>query len=92
MTYQQLHNSTSTMTTDELIDLNHKLVSLIKHRRKNDAKDMRRELSLGDTVKFPSRRGMTQIGRVEKIMRTRCIVKCLDGTRWKVQMSTLEHA
>ena len=42
------------MTTDELIDLNHKLVSLIKHRRTNDAKDMRRELSLGDTVKFPA--------------------------------------
>ena len=78
------------LTTEELIQLNHDVVALIKIRRSNDAATMRRELSLGDTVRFAGR-GKTIIGTVEKIMRTRCIVKCLDGTRWKVQMSSIEH-
>ena len=80
------------LSTEELIQLNHDVVALIKIRRSNDSALMRRELSLGDTVKFPGRRGKTVTGRVEKIMRTRCIVKTLEGTRWKVQMSTIEHA
>ena len=80
------------LTTEELIQLNHDVVALIKIRRSNDSALMRRELSLGDTVRFTGRRNRTIIGTVEKIMRTRCIVKCLDGTRWRVQMSTIEHA
>ena len=80
------------LSTEQLHKLNNEICSLIRHRRRTASDSMRHELSLGDTVKFTGRRGKTIIGRVEKIMRTRCIVKCLDGTRWKCQMATLEHA
>ena len=86
MTYSQLINFTSTMTTDELVKFNHDLVGIIKHRRKMEAKDMRRELSLGDVVNVDGH----GTGIVKKIMRTRALVE-MNGVSYKVPMNMLTH-
>ena len=90
MTYSQLINFTSTMTTDELVKLNHDLVGIIKHRRKMDAKDMGAVLSPGDKVIITERNG-TSRGTVERVMRTRALVN-IHGMRYKVPMSMLTLA
>ena len=89
MTHSQLINTTSTMTLDELCQLNHDLVAIIKHRRKMASKDMGASLSVGDKVWFDNR-GYRVNCTVTKIMRTKAIVK-VDGTpqSYKITMSAL---
>ena len=91
MTYSQLLNSTSNMSTEDLIRLNSDLVALIKHRRKMASKDMARMLEVGDKVKLTDRSGDLLHGIVKKVMRTRAIV-VIDGIQYKVPMSMLEFA
>ena len=79
----------SSLTTDELIALNRDVVALIKIRRNNDARLMRSELSLGDSVWVDARQGRME-GTVKKIMRTRAIVH-INGVDYKVPMSIIEH-
>ena len=78
----------SNLTTQQLIDLNHEVVALIKARRTADSQRARRALSVGDTVEFKDNYGITVSGRVEKVMRTRGIVN-VDGRRWKCHLNLL---
>ena len=87
MTYSQILNLTSTLTVEELSNLNRDLVGIIKHRRKMAAKDMGAILSVGDDVNVTDRNG-TSRGKIEKIMRTRAIVT-ISGMRYKVPMSMI---
>ena len=89
MNTQQIINSTSTMTLDELCQLNSDLVAIIKHRRRMESKDMGASLSVGDKVWFTDR-GYRINCTVTKIMRTKAIVK-VDGSpqSWKITMSAL---
>ena len=91
MTYSQILNLTSTMTVEELSNLNRDIVGIIKHRRKMAAKDTKSILSVGDTVSFTERSGLTSTGTVKKIMRTRAVVT-IDGRDWKVPMSMITLA
>jgi len=90
LTPQQILNTTSTMSIDELLQLNSDLVALIKHRQKMTAKDMKSVLSVGDTVTFRSRSGKVT-GAITKIMRTRAQVK-VKGCTWKVPLNMLSLA
>ena len=90
MTYSQILNLTSTLSMEELSNLNRDLVSIIKHRRKMLAKDTKSILSVGDDVLVTDRTG-TSRGKVEKIMRTRAIVN-IQGMRYKVPMSMITLA
>ena len=87
ITHSQIINSTSVMTTEELLQLNSELVSIIRHRRKMESKDMKSLLSIGDNVWFDNR-GTRHTGVVTKIMRTKAIVK-VGMTNWKCTMSSL---
>lgn len=88
MTPSTLLNHASNMTLEQLRQLNSDLVDLIKHRRRMEAKDMRYQLSLGDTVSFTERSGLTCTGTVKKIMRTKAVIT-ISGRDWKVPMSML---
>ena len=74
------------LTLDQLISLNHDVVALIKSRRRQEARDMKSELSVGDSVTVNADRIMH--GTVKRIMRTRAIVT-VNGRDWKVPMSML---
>jgi hypothetical protein len=89
MTHSQIINTTSNMTLEELCQLNHDLVAIIKHRRSMESKDMKASLSVGDKVWFDNR-GYRVNCTVTKIMRTKAIVK-VDGTpqSYKITMSAL---
>ena len=79
----------TSLTTDQLIQLNTDVVALIKARRRQEAGNMRRQLSLGDVV-IVNDRHSTSTGTIKKIMRTRAIVT-INGRDWKVPMSMLSH-
>ena len=79
----------SSLTTDQLIQLNQDVVALIKARRNQEAGTMRRQLSLGDLV-WVNDRHSTKSGIIKKIMRTRAIVE-INGRDWKVPMNMLSH-
>jgi len=79
----------SSLTTEQLCQLNADVVALIKARRRQEAGSMRRQLSLGDVV-IVNDRHSTSTGTIKKIMRTRAIVT-INGRDWKVPMSMLSH-
>ena len=74
----------SSLTTDQLVQLNHDVVALIKARRRQEAGSMRRQLSLGDVVNVDGH----GTGIVKKIMRTRALVE-MNGVSYKVPMNML---
>ena len=78
------------LTLDQLLSLNHDVVALIKSRRRQEARDIKSELSVGDIVKFTERNGQVTKGMVKKIMRTRALVDVGVAT-YKVPMSMLSH-
>ena len=77
----------TSLTTEQLCQLNVDVVALIKARRRQEAGQVRRKLSLGDVVNVNERNG-TSTGTVQKIMRTRAVVE-INGLRYKVPMSML---
>ena len=77
----------STLTTEQLVQLNQDVVALIKARRRKEASGMRYQLSLGDVVNV-NERHCTSTGIVKKIMRTRALVE-INGVTYKVPMSML---
>ena len=79
----------SSLTTDQLIQLNQDVVALIKARRKQEAGNIRRQLSLGDVVNV-NERTRTSTGTIMKIMRTRALVE-INGVTYKVPMNMLSH-
>ena len=76
----------SSLSTEQLIQLNEDVVALIKARRRQEAGKMRRQLSLGDRV-YVDGHGT---GVIKKIMRTRAVVE-LNGMSYKVPMNMLSH-
>ena len=76
----------TSLTTDQLVQLNHDVVALIKARRRQEAGSMRRQLSLGDVVNVDGH----GTGIVKKIMRTRALVE-MNGVSYKVPMNMLTH-
>ena len=91
MSITSIINTTSTLTLDELCQLNHEIVAIIKHRRTMESKDMKASLSLGDKVWFENR-GKRIDGKVTKIMRTKALIteKHTPFRTWKVPMSVLD--
>lgn len=79
----------TSLTTDQLVQLNADVVALIKARRRQESAGMRHQLSLGDVVNVNDRHS-TQTGTIKKIMRTRAIVT-INGRDWRVPMSMLSH-
>lgn len=79
----------SSLTTDQLIQLNQDVVALIKARRRQEAGNIRRQLSLGDVVNV-NERTRTSTGTIIKIMRTRALVE-INGVTYKVPMNMLSH-
>ena len=79
----------TSLTTEELIQLNQDVVALIKARRRQEAGDIRRKLSLGDVVNVHERH-CTSTGIIKKIMRTRALVE-INGMTYKVPMSMLSQ-
>lgn len=79
----------TSLTTEQLVQLNQDVVTLIKARRRQEAGSMRRELSLGDRVDV-NERHRTSTGIIRKIMRTRALVE-INGMNYKVPMSMLSH-
>lgn len=77
----------SSLTTEQLIQLNSDVVALIKARRRKEAAGMRWQLSLGDVVNV-NERHRTSTGIIKKIMRTRALVE-INGMNYKVPMSML---
>ena len=79
------------LTEDELLNLNQRIVSLVKARRKNRIDAKKGQLSLGSVVRFGTGRHGTKLsGVVTKIMRTRCHVRTPDGVIWRCYVNTLE--
>ena len=76
----------TSLTTDQLLQLNADVVALIKARRRQESAGMRHQLSLGDVV-YVDGHGT---GIVKKIMRTRAMVE-MNGVSYKVPMSMLSH-
>ena len=81
----------SSLTTEELMHLNDRVVSLIKERRRKESQSMKQQLSLGDRVMVPLRRAgkvHPQEGIVKKILRVDAEVE-VNGHRYKLPMHML---
>ena len=76
----------TSLTTEQLVQLNQDVVALIKARRRQEAAGMRWQLSLGDVVNVDGH----GTGIVKKIMRTRALVE-MNGVSYKVPMNMLSH-
>ena len=74
----------SSLTTEQLCQLNADVVALIKARRRQEASNKRRQLSLGDVVNVEGH----GTGIIKKIMRTRAEVQ-MNGIVYKVPMNML---
>ena len=77
------------LTTQQLIDLNAEVVSLIKSRQQAEAQQKRSQLSRGMRVFFKDNFGRTTYGTIEKVMRTRANVRAQDGRMWKCHLNLL---
>jgi len=74
----------SSLTTEQLCQLNSDVVALIKARHRQEAGAMRKQLSLGDAVVVEGHGN----GVIRKIMRTRALVE-MNGRNFKVPMSMI---
>ena len=86
-TFKSLHainTGITSLTTEELCQLNADVVALIKARRRQEASNKRRQLSLGDVVNVDGH----GTGIIKKIMRTRAVVS-MNGVSYKVPMNML---
>ena len=79
----------SSLTLQQLIDLNHEVVALIKARQQAAAYTKRAQLSRGMRVFFKDGMGQTIYGSIEKVMRTRANVRTEDGRMWKCHLNLL---
>jgi len=87
MTYQELNQ----MTIEELRMLNNKVVEVIKSKRTINALDVKEELYIGANVKVNHPKLMGKQLRVEKINRTKAVLKVLNGYgTYTVPMSMIE--
>ena len=76
----------TSLTTDQLLQLNQDVVALIKARRRQESSKKRHQLSLGDVVNVEGH----GTGTIKKIMRTRAEVE-MNGIVYKVPMNMLSR-
>ena len=87
MTYQELNQ----MTIEELRMLNNRVVEVIKMKKSVVALDVKEELYIGANVKVNHPKLMGKQLRVEKINRTKAVLKVLNGYgTYTVPMSMIE--
>lgn len=67
--FNQIIADVHALNEDELMNLHHVIIGNIKHKRKIRAKQMKRELLVGNNVTFSDNDGQTVEGKVSKIMR-----------------------
>jgi hypothetical protein len=87
MTYQELNQ----LSIEELRMLNNRVVEVIKSKRTINALDVKEELYIGANVKVNHPKLMGKQLRVEKINRTKAVLKVLNGYgTYTVPMSMIE--
>lgn len=87
MTYSELNQ----MTIEELRMLNRKVVEVIKMKKSEVALDVKEELYIGANVKVNHPKLAGKQLRVEKINRTKAVLKVLNGYgTYTVPMSMIE--
>ena len=87
MTYRELNQ----MTIEELRALNSKVVEVIKMKKYATAIDVKEDLYIGANVKVNHPKLMGKQLRVEKINRTKAVLKVLNGYgTYTVPMSMIE--
>ena len=86
MTYQELNS----LSIEELRNLNCKVVEIIKMKRSVQAMDIKDELYIGANVSVNHPKLMGKQLRVEKINRTKAVLKVLNGVgSYTVPMSMI---
>ena len=87
MTYQELNQ----LSIEELRMLNNRVVEVIKMKKSVVALDVKEELYIGANVKVNHPKLMGKQLRVEKINRTKAVLKVLNGYgTYTVPMSMIE--
>ena len=87
MTYQELNQ----MTIEELRVLNNKVVEVIKIKKSENALNVKEELYIGANVSVNHRKLKGKQLRVEKINRTKAVLKVLNGYgTYTVPMNMIE--
>lgn len=86
MTYQELNS----LSIEELRNLNSKVVEIIKMKRSVQAMDIKEELYIGANVSVNHPKLQGKQLRVEKINRTKAVLKVLNGVgSYTVPMSMI---
>ena len=86
MTYQELNS----LSIEELRNLNSKVVEIIKMKRSVQAMDIKEELYIGANVSVNHPKLAGKQLRVEKINRTKAVLKVLNGVgSYTVPMSMI---
>jgi len=75
MNYQKLNQ----MNIDELRTLNSMVIDVIKSKKAMAGYETKQQLYVGANVKVNHRRMIGKQCRVEKINRTKCVIKVLNG-------------
>lgn len=81
------------LSEKQLVELNDRVITRIKHLRRIASRRTASTLRLGQTVSFEDNYGVTTIGKVMKVNRTKAKIKVHTHTRgtctWNVPMSML---
>ena len=81
------------LSENQLIELNKKVVARIKHLRRSASRRTASTLRPGQTVSFEDNCGVTTIGKVMKVKRTKAEIKVHTHARgtctWNVPMNML---
>ena len=87
MNYQKLNQ----MNIDELRTLNSMVIDVIKSKKAMAGYETKQQLYVGANVKVNHRRMIGKQCRVEKINRTKCVIKVLNGVgSYNVPLSMVE--
>jgi hypothetical protein len=88
MTFNEILDSTNTLTETELRELNGFILSRLKDHRNFDAALKRRTLSEGDQVSWSGRNGYIE-GTIIRIKRKKAICSVGQGRNWDVPLNML---
>tara|TARA_B100000131_G_scaffold266130_1_gene263928 strand:+ start:166 stop:450 length:285 start_codon:yes stop_codon:yes gene_type:complete len=85
---QHHRNTLNKLDLQEMLELNKYLVGLIKAKRSDEARRMKRQLFVGTRVSFEDNDGQTLTGRIVKVMRKYAQVDVAHCT-WRVPLTAL---
>jgi len=77
------------MTEQELIDLNHRVVSRLKHLHQTRRFQELARFNLGDTVSFTPECGHVVTGTIVRLNQKTATVAAKDGQSWRVSPALL---